>query len=97
MQRRGLYDVLSGQPAADSGFEGFNDLRLIEILKNLTEEERVVAIARSRPGVASWPEAARIAGFLKPEKVGEQVRRKVKRLANQLTGRETEDGTGSGR
>ncbi|MFD3931759.1 hypothetical protein [Streptomyces sp. NPDC058614] len=92
-----LYDVLSGQPAADSGFEGFDDLRLIEILKTLSEEEQMVTIARSRPGVASWPEAARVAGVPQPEVVGERVRRRVKRLANQLTGQQTRDGIGSGR
>ncbi|MFF4874225.1 hypothetical protein [Streptomyces sp. NPDC000961] len=86
-----LYDVLSGQPAADSSFEGFDDLRLIQILNALSEEERRVTIARSRRGVASWPEAARVAGFSQPEVVGERVRRKVKRLASQLSGQETGD------
>ncbi|MFJ7341976.1 hypothetical protein ACIQU3_16990 [Streptomyces sp. NPDC101110] len=94
-----LYDVLSGQPGADTSFEGFDDPRLIEILDALSEEDQAVTIARSRPGVNSWPEAARVAGVPQPEVVGEQVRRKVKRLANQLTGRsrETGDGTGDGR
>ncbi|MFF7251533.1 hypothetical protein ACFZBU_47680 [Embleya sp. NPDC008237] len=91
-----LYDVLSGQPSVDSGFEGFDDLRLIAILKALSEEEQMVTIARSRPGVANWFEAARVAGVPQPELVGERVRRKVKRLANQLRGRETGDGMGSG-
>jgi hypothetical protein len=89
-----LYDVLSGQPADDTRFEGFGDPRLIQILNALSEKEQVVAIARSRPGVTSWPEAARVAGFLDPEDVGERVRRKVKRLANQLTGQETGHGSG---
>ncbi|MEW2079144.1 hypothetical protein AB0941_37150 [Streptomyces sp. NPDC013433] len=94
-----LYDVLSGQPAADTSFEGFDDPRLIEIVDALSEEDQAVTIARSRPGVNSWPEAARVAGVPQPEVVGEQVRRKVKRLANQLTGRsrETGDGTGDSR
>ncbi|MEU2393427.1 hypothetical protein [Streptomyces sp. NPDC007369] len=92
-----LYDVLAGQPAADTGFEGFEDPRLIQILNALSEEEQAVTIARSRPGVASWPEAARVAGVPQPEVVGERVRRKVKRLANQLTGQETGDSTGSSR
>ncbi|MFJ1804438.1 hypothetical protein [Streptomyces sp. NPDC088180] len=92
-----LYDVLSGPAADDIGFEGFEDPRLIRILDALSEEEQAVAIARSRPGVANWPEAARVAGVPQPETVGERVRRKVKRLAGKLTSQETEDGTGSGR
>jgi hypothetical protein len=80
-----LYDVLSGQPAVDRDFEGFDDPRLIQILNALSEEEQAVTVARSRHGVNSWPEAARVAGVRQPEVVGEQVRRKVKRLANQLT------------
>ncbi|MFJ6015175.1 hypothetical protein [Streptomyces sp. NPDC092952] len=82
-----LYDVLSGQPADDDArFEGFDDPRLIRILNALSEEEQMVTIARSRPGVTSWPEAARLAGFPEPEDVGKRVCRKVKRLANRLTG-----------
>ncbi|MFD6282132.1 hypothetical protein ACFWFI_42240 [Streptomyces sp. NPDC060209] len=92
-----LYDVLSGQPAADTDFEGFDDPRLIEILNALSEQEQAVAIARSRPGVNNWPEAARVAGVPQPEVVGEQVRRKVKRLAKQLTDRKTGDGIGNRR
>ncbi|WP_333773361.1 hypothetical protein [Streptomyces sp. IBSBF 3136] len=92
-----LYDVLSGQPAADTGFEGFDDPRLVQILEALSEKEQAVTMARSRPGVNSWPEAARVVGVSQPEVVGEQVRRKVKRLANQLTGRETGDGVGNRR
>jgi hypothetical protein len=87
-----LYDVLSGQPATDTYFEGFDDPRLIKILNALSEEEQVVTIARSRLGVNSWSEAARVAGVPQPEVVGEQVRRKVKRLANQLSGGESGDG-----
>jgi hypothetical protein len=94
-----LYDVLSGQSAADTGFEGFDDPRLIQILDALSEGEQAVTIARSRPGVNSWPEAARVAGVPEPEVVGERVRRKVKRLANRLTdrSRETGDVMGNGR
>jgi hypothetical protein len=94
-----LYDVLAAQPAADTAFEGFDDPRLIKILDGLSEQEQAVTIARSRPGVASWSEAARIAGAPQPEVVGEHVRRKVKRLARQLTARTQDlgDSTGNGR
>ncbi|MFB8127082.1 hypothetical protein ACFVG1_11920 [Streptomyces bacillaris] len=88
-----LYDVLS-TPAADDSFEGFDDPRLIEILDALSEEEQAVMIARSRTGVTSWPEAARVAGVPQPEVVAEHVRRKVKRLANRLTSRSRKSGDG---
>ncbi|MFJ3173804.1 hypothetical protein ACIPJK_23895 [Streptomyces roseus] len=87
--------MLVGQPAVDTSFEGFEDSRRIQILDALSEEEQAVTIARSRPGVASWSEAARVAAAPQPEAVRERVRRKVKRLADQPTGQETEDGTGS--
>jgi hypothetical protein len=92
-----LYDVLAGQPAADTGFEGFDDPRLIKILDGLSEQEQAVTVARSRPGVTSWPEAAQVAGVPQPDVFGEHVRRKVKRLANRLTGspRKTVDGMGN--
>ncbi|WP_406113115.1 hypothetical protein [Kitasatospora purpeofusca] len=91
-----LYDVLSGQPTADTCFEGFGDPRLIAIMDSLSEKERAVTIARSRPGVSSWPEAARVAGLPQPDVAGEQIRRRVKRLANQLTDRSRGAGGGEG-
>ncbi|MFD5518687.1 hypothetical protein [Streptomyces sp. NPDC127066] len=89
-----LYDVLSGQPAIDLSFEGFEDSRLIEILQALSMDERAVAMWRSRRGITNWAEAATAAG--EPEVVGERVRRKVKRLAAHITRRALEKGEGTG-
>lgn len=89
-----LYDVLSAPPSDDPSFEGFEDDRLIEILKDLSEEERMVVIARSHRGVTNWPEAARAAGVPEPEAVCERVRRKVNRLVKRINRHKTEQGNG---
>ncbi|ROQ26019.1 hypothetical protein EDD98_5602 [Streptomyces sp. PanSC19] len=78
-----LYDVLSEQPADDLTFEGFEDPRLIQILKALTTDEREVVMCRSLRGITNWPEAAMAAGHPEPAVMGEHVRRKVKRLVKQ--------------
>ncbi|MFF1779929.1 hypothetical protein [Streptomyces virginiae] len=57
-----LHDVLAGQPAVDLTFEGFKDLRLIELLGSLTADERAVAMWHSRRGITNWVEAAMAAG-----------------------------------
>ncbi|MFD8413945.1 hypothetical protein ACFV2Q_19665 [Streptomyces sp. NPDC059650] len=96
-----LHDVLSGQPAVDLSFEGFEDPRLIKILEALSPDERAVAMCRSRSGITSWPEAAVAAGVPEAQvvAVANRVRRKVKRLAARLTGGPMEAGadTGDGR
>ncbi|MGV9706029.1 hypothetical protein [Streptomyces sp. NPDC003483] len=74
-----LHDVLCGQPAIDLSLEGFEDPRLIEILENLSTDEREVAMWRSRRGITNWAEAAMAAGVPDPEIVGERVRRSTSR------------------
>ncbi|MFD9484696.1 hypothetical protein ACFWBX_11955 [Streptomyces sp. NPDC059991] len=94
-----LYDVLSGQPAMDLSFEGFEDPRLIEILETLSTDERAVVMWRSHRGITSWVEAAMAAGVSEPEVIARRVRRKVKRLAARVTGGvlRAEAGTENGR
>lgn len=95
-----LYDLVCGQAAVDPGFEtGFEDSRLIEILKLLSPAERAVTLALGTRGVTTWAEAAMAAGAAEPERQGAKVRRKVKRLAGRITGSSTaaEAATVSGR
>ncbi|MFI1409606.1 hypothetical protein ACH4Y0_06715 [Streptomyces sp. NPDC020707] len=91
-----LHDVLSGQPAIDLSFDGFEDSRLIEILETLSTDERAVVMWRSRHGITSWAEAAMAAGVPEPEVVGKRVRRKVKRLAAHITSGALQAGAGTG-
>ena len=93
-----LHDVLSGEPAMDLAFEGFEDPRLIEILETLSTDERAVVMCRSRRGITSWPEAAMAAGVPETQvvAVANQVRRKVKRLAARITSGALEAGAGTG-
>ncbi|MEW2080104.1 hypothetical protein AB0941_42705 [Streptomyces sp. NPDC013433] len=82
-----LYDLVCGQAAVDPGLEaGFEDSRLTEILKALSPAERAVTLALGTRGVTTWAEAAMAAGAAEPERQGEKVRRKVKRLAGRITG-----------
>ena len=94
-----LYDLVPGQAAAGIGVEaGFDDPRLTEIMQALSPAERAVTLALAAGGVTTWAEAAVAAGATQPEKVGEQVRRKVKRLAARITGGSSTEATpGSGR
>ncbi|MFF1278136.1 hypothetical protein ACFVZC_32890 [Streptomyces marokkonensis] len=95
-----LYDLVCGQAAVDPGFEtGFEDSRLIEILKVLSPAERAVTLALGARGVTTWAEAAMAAGAAEPERQGAKVHRKVKRLAGRITGSSTaaEAATVSGR
>ncbi|MFC8784933.1 hypothetical protein [Streptomyces nigra] len=82
-----LYDLVCGQASVGPGLEaGFEDSRLIEILKALSPAERAVTLALGARGVTTWVEAAMAAGAAEPERQGEKVRRKVKRLAGRITG-----------
>ncbi|MFJ6889661.1 hypothetical protein ACIQRC_33100 [Streptomyces californicus] len=96
-----LYDLVPGQAAADLGVEaGFDDPRLAEIMQALSPAERAVTLALATGGVTTWAEAAMAAGATQPKYAGEQVRRKVKRLAARIIGRSsatTEEMSGSGR
>ncbi len=91
-----LYDVLSGKPATNLTFEGFEDSRLIAILEALSPEEMAVATWRSCRGITSWPEAAMAAGLPEPKAVAERLRRKMKRLAAHTTSSSLKGGTDTG-
>ncbi|GAA4340307.1 hypothetical protein GCM10023086_75770 [Streptomyces venetus] len=58
---------------------------MIEILKALSPAERAVTLALGG-GITTWAEAAMAAGAAEPERQGDEVRRKVKRLAGRITG-----------
>ncbi|WP_159074318.1 hypothetical protein [Streptomyces dioscori] len=77
-----LYDLVAvgsdGEPT--SFYDGPDDARLGALLRALQPEERVVMLARACPGVASWEEAALLAGATDPVAMGKRVRRKVDRL-----------------
>jgi len=95
-----LHDLVPSQAAAGIGAEaGFDDPRLTEIMKALSPAERAVTLALASGGVTTWAEAAMAAGATQPKYVGNQVRRKVKRLAARITGRSSTTGAtpGSGR
>jgi hypothetical protein len=65
----------------------------------LSPDERAVMLALGHPRVVTWAEAAMAAGAADPERQGDKVRRKVKRLAARITSRSSqgEGGTVSGR
>ncbi|WP_446458725.1 hypothetical protein [Streptomyces rochei] len=95
-----LYDLIPAQTADGSGLEAvLANPRLAAILEALSPAERAVMLALGTPGVVTWAEAAMAAGAAEPERQGERVRRKVKRLAARITGRssQADAGTASGR
>lgn len=95
-----LYDLVPAQAPADTGIEAVLDNpRLAEILEALSPAERAVMLALANPGVVTWADAAMAAGAAEPERQGDKVRRKVKRLVARITGRssQAEAGTVSGR
>jgi hypothetical protein len=64
------------------------DPRLASALETMEPEERAVALAWASWKVASWEEAALLAGVDNPAAMGERVRRKLKRLGRKLTTQE---------
>ncbi|MEU9132419.1 hypothetical protein AB0D08_30650 [Kitasatospora sp. NPDC048540] len=60
------------------------DRRLAAVLDRLAPAELAVVLARGHRGVATWAEAAELAGSTWPEKDGEKVRRKVGRAVQEL-------------
>lgn len=77
-----LYDlVASGLSWEDASPDDRpDDTRLGALLRALQPEERVVMLARACPGVASWKDAALLAGAADPVAMGKRVCRKVNRL-----------------
>ncbi|MFF4362939.1 hypothetical protein ACFY1U_35075 [Streptomyces sp. NPDC001351] len=79
---RTLYDLVAGGLSWEdaSPYDGPDDARLGALLRALQPEERVVMLARACPGVASWEEAALLAGAADPVAMGKRVGRKINRL-----------------
>ncbi|KPI14575.1 hypothetical protein OK006_3271 [Actinobacteria bacterium OK006] len=76
-----LYDlVASGLIWEDASPDWPDDARLGALLRALQPEERAVVLARACPGVASWKEAAYLAGATDPVAMGKRICRKVNRL-----------------
>ncbi|MEU9337230.1 hypothetical protein AB0D49_29400 [Streptomyces sp. NPDC048290] len=77
-----LYDLIASSPdlriAAETARA--DDARLSALLRALPPADRRVVLAWSRPGVATWTDAAWYAGAADPAATGEQVRRRVRRL-----------------
>ncbi|WP_372351296.1 hypothetical protein [Streptomyces sp. KL116D] len=84
-----LYDlVVSGTAREDTtSFDAADDARLGVLLRALRPEERAVVLARACPGVASWEEAALVAGAADPGAMGRRVRRKVNRIKSRHAAR----------
>jgi hypothetical protein len=78
-----LYDLVTGYPDTQSlVFESApENARLAAVLRELGPDERAVALAWGHRGVATWADAALFAGIDDPVLFGEQVRRKVRRIA----------------
>jgi hypothetical protein len=77
-----LYDLVASDLSWDDAlpYDEPDDARLGALLRALRPEERLVILARACPGVASWKEAALLAGAADPVTMGKRVRRKVNRL-----------------
>ncbi|MFE2979378.1 hypothetical protein [Streptomyces sp. NPDC059258] len=77
-----LHDVVAGGVSPEDALpcDRPDDARLGALLRALKPEERAVVLALTCPGVASWGEAADLAGAADPVAMGKRVRRKVNRL-----------------
>ncbi|MCX5115408.1 hypothetical protein OOK13_44710 [Streptomyces sp. NBC_00378] len=71
--------------------------RIREILAELDPDERDVALTYARnPSIGSWTEAARSTGAKDPERFGERVRRRLKRLGDRHDQRTSARGAKNG-
>ncbi|WP_331753865.1 hypothetical protein [Streptomyces sp. NBC_00826] len=78
-------DLAADTAEPDDGLlrDTINEPRVREILAELDPDERDVALAYARnPSIRSWTEAARSTGAKDPERFGERVRRRLKRLGD---------------
>ncbi|WP_328980430.1 hypothetical protein [Streptomyces canus] len=84
-----LYDLITGSPSPQELALGAepDDSRLSAVLNALSQEERKVALAWTRPEVATWAEAAAAVTETDAVALGERVRRKLKRLGKLQTER----------
>ncbi|MER7313558.1 MULTISPECIES: hypothetical protein [Streptomyces] len=67
----------------------YEDARLNALLRSLKPAERQVLFALAEGEGTTWAEAASVTGAADPEKLGERVRRKAKRLAAEQKRRAT--------
>ncbi|WP_406349802.1 hypothetical protein [Streptomyces sp. NBC_00658] len=84
-----LYDLIAGSPGSQELILGAepDDVRVRAALAALHPVERAVALAWAHPAVATWTEAALVAGATDPVALGEKVRRKLKRVGERQTER----------
>ncbi|MCL7429823.1 hypothetical protein [Streptomyces sp. YS415] len=77
-----LHDLLAASPSAAGIMAGEepDDARLGALLRVLDDVDRTIVLAWMHPGVATWADAALLAGASRPEADGERVRRRVRRL-----------------
>ncbi|MFD9484621.1 hypothetical protein ACFWBX_11565 [Streptomyces sp. NPDC059991] len=74
-----LYDLVALEHGPALEVEP-NEPRLAALLRALTPAERVVVWSWTHPGVATWSDAALLAGVAYPDAAGEKVRRRVRYL-----------------
>ncbi|MEU5416581.1 hypothetical protein [Streptomyces clavifer] len=87
-----LYDLVAGSPSAadiEAGVEP-DDARLTALLRALSKVERAVVLAWAYPGIATWSDAALLAGAAQPDVDGERVRRRVRYLVGEQRRRREE-------
>jgi DNA-directed RNA polymerase specialized sigma24 family protein len=78
-----LADVIADHTTPERLYlRGAFDRPVEAVLDGLKDEERAVALAYAY-GTGFWADAAKLAGVEDPEKAGERVRRKLKRLGNE--------------
>ncbi|MFD7334922.1 hypothetical protein ACFV98_02815 [Streptomyces violascens] len=88
-----LYDLVA--PEQRPAFEVEpNEPRLAALLRALTPAERVVVWSWTHPGVATWSDAALLAGAAYPDTAGEKVRRRVRYLVAEQERRRAMPGAG---
>ncbi|MFG2885717.1 hypothetical protein ACGFYV_26070 [Streptomyces sp. NPDC048297] len=89
--------VDTAEPDGDLLRDAIDEPRVREILAELDADERDVALAYARnPTICSWTEAARYTGAKDPERFGERVRRRLKRLGDRHDQHTPMRGTKSG-
>ncbi|WP_275467357.1 hypothetical protein [Streptomyces noursei] len=93
-----VQDLVADKPDASSSavFDATpEDARLAALIRALLPAERAVALAWAHPAVRTWSDAAQEAGADDPTVVGEQVRRKVRRLVAERQRRDSLRSRGS--
>ncbi|MFF1659185.1 hypothetical protein [Streptomyces sp. NPDC058255] len=81
----GVHEVSRFEPAAELDSR-LQDPRVRSLLDALTTEEHATLRAWCGPGVSTWSDAAAIAGSTDPDRSGDQMRRKIRRLVAKLWG-----------